>query len=177
MENGGARHLQPQKIWAETELQQKIIPFPTPISNRDLVGTGNHKHTRSFLLWQQIWYGIEKVRNPRNRFWWDGYTPPKLRDGMEPPKVMEVDSSDDLPDVNFGWCSGGTLAVSFRGSECSTQNLKWMVSFRYTPSLSSWTLLEDWVMIWFPRTVLSESWLHGKKAGPRPPKSGFCLLF
>ena len=93
-----------QKILAPATKNSSHSPTPqTPISH-DLVGTGNHKHTRSFLL-QQIWW-IEKVRNPRNRFWWEIH-PKKIKAKGWNPKVMEV---------WFRWFSGFQLGMIFKGS-------------------------------------------------------------
>ena len=157
--------------------------FPTPhFPNRDLVGTGNHKHTRSFLL------AIEKVRNPRfNRFWWDGYTPRKLRLRDGAPQVMEevLDSSDEeFRSSILGWVVfGGTLAVNFSREWMFHPEFEgeWLaLGRRLAPHAFQVELC--WKIEWWFDFQELYCLNHGcteKKQDPGPQKdsNGFCLLF
>lgn len=115
---------------------------------------------------------FSRLRNPHEK-----YTP-EIKGWNGTPQVMEeVLFQMRNSGVQFGvsgfW--GNLSRQFFAGVNVPPRILsEWLAlgrRFIAPHSLSSWTLLEDWVMIWFPRTVLSESWLHRKKAGPRPPKN------
>ena len=172
MENGGGPPPSTQKIWAGIAATKNH-----PISHPHFPWPCGHWQSQTYTKLPPVpsHRNRKGVRNPRfNRFWVRWLHPRNWGMEWRPPKpwrfwIVQMRNSGVQFGVSGFW--GNLSRQCFVGVNVPPRILRGMVGLRYTPSLSSWTLLEDWVMIWFPRTVLSESWLHRKKAGPRPQKN------